>query len=116
MHPVDLNIPGIQCVKVFDLDLDGDYDIVGESEHTPYSMSVGLKWWRNDGGSPVQWTKFIIDASFLHVMLVDVGDLNGDQFPDIVATSWENGRVTWWKNSGDPEQGRTSFIKYLVIS
>lgn len=109
MHPVDLDIPGIHCVKIFDLDLDGDFDIVGGSEHTPYSTSVGLVWWRNDGGSPVQWTRFVIDGSFLHVMSVDVGDLNGDQYPDIVATSWENGKVAWWKNNGDPEFGWTSF-------
>jgi len=108
-HPVDLSIPGIHRVQVFDLDLDGDPDIIGGSEHTPWSVSVGLMWWRNDGGSPLQWTKFIIDAGFLHVMSVDVGDINGDGFPDLVASSWENGRISWWKNSGNPELDWTSF-------
>jgi len=109
MHPVDMNIPGIHCVKVFDLDQDGDFDIIGGSEHTPYSGSVGLIWWRNEGGYPAGWTKFTIDGLFLHVMSVDVDFIDDDDFPDILASSWENGRITWWKNSGDPETGWTSY-------
>lgn len=108
-HPVDLGIPGIHCVKVFDLDLDGDPDLIGGSEHTPWSTSVGLMWWRNDGGNPLQWTKFVIDPGFLHVMSVDVNYLDNDNFPDIVASSWENGKISWWKNSGNPETGWTSY-------
>jgi len=105
LHPVDLNIPGIHQVKVFDLDLDGDPDLIGGSEHTPWSASVGLMWWRNDGGNPLQWTKFVVDAGFLHVMSVDVNYIDNDSFPDIVASSWENGKISWWKNSGNPEMG-----------
>lgn len=109
MHPVDLDIPGIHCIKIFDLDQDGDYDIVGGSEHTPYSSSVGLVWWQNEGGYPVEWTKFTIDGSFLHVMSVDVDFIDNDEFPDILASSWENGKIAWWRNSGNPENNWTSF-------
>lgn len=105
MNVIDSNIPGVNCIKIFDIDLDGDYDIIGGSETTPWTSSVGLKWWRNEGGNPIIWTKFTIDAAFLHVMSVDVANLNNDSFPDIVATSWENGKVSWWKNSGDPTAG-----------
>ena len=105
MSMIDSDIPGINCIKIVDIDMDGDYDIVGGSEITPWTASVGLKWWRNEGGSPIIWTKFTIDATFLHVMSIDVADLNNDSYPDIVASSWENGKVSWWKNSGDPTIG-----------
>ena len=106
-HNIDQNFPGICIIKVFDLDMDSDYDIIGGSEHTPYTTSVGIAWWRNDGGYPVQWTKFQISTSFLHVMSVDAGYIDNDSLPDIVISSWENGKISWWKNSGDPTQNWT---------
>jgi hypothetical protein len=101
-HPIDLQFPGIQCIKVVDLDQDGDLDIVGGSEITPTSASIGLAWWRNDGGNPIVWTRFTIDRSFIHVMSVDVADIDGDSYLDIVATSWQLHEVAWWKNSAYP--------------
>ena len=92
-----MNFLGIHRVKVVDLDLDGDLDIVGGSEQTPYSLSQGLAWWRNDGGYPVTWTKFVIDFTFKHVMSVDVAYIDPDPFPDIVASSWSNGKISWWR-------------------
>jgi len=112
-HPVDLNFNGTHRVKVMDLDGDGDLDIIGGSEHTPYTTSKGLAWWRNDGGYPITWTRFPIDLTYLHVMSVDVAMINNDSFPDIVASSWENGKICWWKNSGDPTQG---WVKYDIVT
>ena len=112
-HPVDLTFQGIQCIKVFDLDRDGDLDIVGGSEITPNAASQGLAWWRNDGGNPVKWTKYVIDQSFVHVMSVDVADIDGDRNMDIVATSWALHEVSWWKNSGNPT---TDWRKSVVVA
>jgi hypothetical protein len=112
-HPIDLRFPGIQCIKVVDLDQDGDLDIVGGSEITPSSASQGLAWWRNDGGNPIRWTRFTIDRSFIHVMSVDVADIDGDQYLDIVATSWKLHEVAWWKNSGSPT---LSWSKNLIVT
>jgi hypothetical protein len=99
------NFPGIKCIKVIDLDNDGDLDIVGGSEITPTSSSKGIAWWRNDGGNLDTWTKFTVDASFIHVMSVDAAYIDSDSSLDIVASSWQLNQVAWWKNSGNPESG-----------
>lgn len=112
-HSIDQNFPGISSVKIVDLDLDGDFDVIGGSEHTPYSTSKGIVWWRNGGGYPIQWTRFTISNTFKHVMSIDVGCIDNDTLPDIVASSWENGKISWWKNSGNPTQ---NWSEQIVVS
>ena len=107
-HNIETDFYGIKTVKVIDLDNDGDLDIVGGSETTPTTTSKGLAWWRNNGNNI--WERFTIDESFIHVMSVDVADINNDGFKDIVATSWQLNEVAWWKNSGDPTQSWTKYI------
>jgi len=99
-HNIDLDFNGIHSIKVIDFDQDGDYDIVGGSEHTPYTTSIGLAWWRNDGGYPITWTRTFIDQEFLHIMSVDVAFIDNDTLLDVVCSSWESGKVSWWKNPG----------------
>jgi hypothetical protein len=109
-QPIDLSFQGIHAIKVIDLDDDGDLDIVGGSEITPSSSSIGIHWLRNDGGNPIVWTRFAIDVSFEHVMSVDVDYIDNDNYPDIVASSWSLHQIAWWKNSGDPTQSWTKSI------
>lgn len=109
-HEIDLNFAGIQYLKVIDIDKDDDLDIIGGSEITPYSSSLGIAYWRNDGGDPYSWTRFIIDSTFVHVMSVDAAYIDSDNHLDIVATSWQLNQVAWWKNSGNPETGWTKYI------
>ena len=108
-HEVDLNFAGIQYLKIIDIDEDDDLDIIGGSEITPYSSSLGIAYWRNDGGEPYNWTRFIIDSTFVHVMSVDAAYIDSDNHLDIVATSWQLNQVAWWKNSGNPETGWTKY-------
>lgn len=106
-HSIDTNFQGISCVVVFDLDGDGDKDLVGGSETTPYTQSLGIAWWRNGGGDPPSWLRFDVDPAFDHVMSVDVAYVDGDTFPDIVGTSWSMHQIAWWQNSGNPCGGWT---------
>lgn len=108
-HVIDDNFAGIHAIKVIDLDRDGDLDVVGGSEITPNTQSRGMAWWRNDGGNPPQWTRYSIDASYVHVMSVDVYDIDGDSHLDIAATSWSRHDIVWWKNSGNAAAGWTRF-------
>jgi hypothetical protein len=107
-HPIDLNFDGINFIKVIDFDGDNDLDIVGGSSVTPTTASLGLAWWRNDGDN--NWSRFEIDADFIDVMSVDVAKVDGDDYYDVVATSWQLSQLSWWKNSGDPTQGWSKSI------
>ncbi len=109
-HSIDNNFLGIQCVKIVDLDNDGDLDIIGGSEITPNSSSKGIAWWCNNGGSLDSWTKFTIDASFIHVMSVDAAFINSDSSLDIVASSWQLNEIAWWEKDKDTESGWTKHI------
>jgi hypothetical protein len=109
-HSIDNNFPGACYVCSYDLDGDDDLDIIAGSETTPYTSSKGIAWWRNDGGNPISWTKFVVDSTFIHVMSVDVAYIDADNNPDIVASSWQLNQVDWWRNSGNPELGWTKNI------
>jgi hypothetical protein len=109
-HTIDTNFLGACYVCIYDLDGDGDLDIIAGSETTPYTTSKGIAWWRNDGGNPIGWTKFVVDSTFIHVMSVDAAYIDPDNNVDIVASSWQLNQVAWWKNSGNPELGWTKNI------
>jgi hypothetical protein len=100
-HTIDDDFNGIHRVVLIDFDGDGDLDIVGGSEQTPYTLSEGLVWWRNEGGFPPQWTRFPIDLQYLHIMSVDVAYVDEDNFPDVIASSWSNNTICWWKCDGN---------------
>ncbi len=104
---IDLNVPGISCITIYDLDRDGDKDIVGGTE----IPGRGLYWWRNDGGDPAQWTRFLVDVSIDDAMSIEVAYIDNDTFPDIISTELYQGQIDWWQNSGNPTLG---WIKHVV--
>jgi hypothetical protein len=85
-------------VKVYDLDQDGDLDIIGAS-----SDLNSIDWWRNDGGDPVHWTEYLIQGSFGMAKSIDIGDIDNDGDPDVVGAALYDNQVIWWRNEGgDP--------------
>jgi len=106
-QPIDLAVPGISCIIIYDLDRDGDKDIIGGTERP----GSGIYWWRNDGGDPIKWTKYTVDLSNDGAMSIEIAYINSDTFPDIVATELWNSKIDWWENSGDPT---SVWVKHLI--
>ena len=107
-HTVATNFDRVSGLYLADIDNDGDIDIVGAAIN-----SDEVAWWRNDGGSPVQWTKEVIDDNYNGAIYLSVEDINGDDYPDVIATAAIAHQVCWWSNSGgNPIQ----WTKHIIAS
>ncbi|UCD19994.1 MAG: VCBS repeat-containing protein, partial [candidate division WOR-3 bacterium] len=86
------------CIaQAADLDGDGDLDVAATGQ-----TSNEVCWWRNDGGSPIVWTKLYIDEDFSRVWPLYVCDIDDDGDQDAVAASGWAGisEVRWYENTG----------------
>jgi hypothetical protein len=82
----------------YDLDQDGDIDILGAS-----SEDHMIAWWRNEGGDPINWTEQIIGNSFIGAKSARVADIDDDGLLDVIGTAFYDDVIIWWRNTGgDP--------------
>ena len=89
---------GARSISAGDIDGDGDNDVVGAA-----LLSNEIAWWRNDGGNPIDWTKFSVTNNFNGAHKVCLFDLDGDQDLDILGTAYMSNQIAWWRNDGgDP--------------
>ncbi|NCA77419.1 MAG: hypothetical protein EOM90_13890 [Alphaproteobacteria bacterium] len=85
------------CIAIpADLDEDGDIDVIGTSQD-----GDEVAWFRNNGGSPVNWQKFSIDPDFDRVWPVCAADFDGDADIDIAAASGHEGnnQFRWYRQT-----------------
>jgi len=94
-------------VHAADVDLDGDCDILGAAQVGDF-----IAWWRNEGGDPIIWTKFIID-DIDGATSVTAIDIDGDIDIDVVGSAWQANEVALWINDGEDPIGWT---KYTIRS
>lgn len=87
-----------RAVDVFDLDEDGDLDILvaGIDSGTGY-----VSWFRNMDGAGTSWVMLNVTSGFAGAHDVEVADINGDGLPDVVATAYDADVVRWFENDGD---------------
>ncbi|UCD19976.1 MAG: VCBS repeat-containing protein, partial [candidate division WOR-3 bacterium] len=94
-HVLNNNTNGTASVHVCDVDNDGDLDVVGA-----VLEDNQMVWWRNEGGNPIAWTKFIIAYGFLQAFSVYAADLDGDSDQDVIGAAGAGDEVAWWSNDG----------------
>lgn len=81
-------------VIVYDLDEDGDLDVVGAAEANDRFL-----WWENSAGDGTLWTEYEIDDFSNDAYDVDIADVDGDGDPDIVAAAEVDDDILWYENS-----------------
>ncbi len=101
-------VHGTQSLFATDVDGDGDSDILGAA-----AEDHDVIFWRNEGGTPLQWTKIIVNGTFSGAGTVMGCDINGDGKTDILAGAKTGDQIAWWENSG----GDTIlWIKHIIRS
>jgi len=106
-HTIDASIYGTASIYVSDLNNDGAKDVVGA-----VLEESDIVWWRNDGGSPFQWTKYIIDTSFFQAISVYAADLDNDGDQDVIGAASYSDEIAWWENlGGNPLQWNKHVIR-----
>jgi len=96
-HTIGIGLAGACIAQAADIDNDGDLDVVGSAQ-----VSDEVSWWRNEGGSPIVWTKFYIDPNLDRAWPLYVCDIDDDGDQDAVAaSSWQGtNEVKWYENLG----------------
>ena len=97
-HTIDNNFPGACSVCSYDMDGDGDLDILAAG-----NSGSQIAWWKTEEDSSLTFTKFIVTQSAFGIIFVDAADIDGDYDMDILGASWQGNEIAIWKNlGGDP--------------
>jgi len=95
-------------VHAFDVDNDGNCDVLGAAEQGDF-----IAWWRNEGGDPITWTKFIIDDNFDGATSVFPVDIDNDLDVDVVGSAGTANEIALWINDGEDP---ITWMKYVIRS
>jgi putative membrane-bound dehydrogenase-like protein len=101
-HAAPFGEPQAQ-MYVFDVDGDGDNDVVGSSAHRR-----GIWWYEQDGS---QWTRHLIDDSIAQTHALVLADINGDGLPDLVT-----GKRFYAHNGRDPGEDEPPELAWFALS
>jgi hypothetical protein len=97
---VDQNFGGAHKVQLVDMDNDGDLDILGAAYY-----GHQIAWWRNDGGDPLVWKKFIIKYGFSNACVAYAVDIDNDGDNDVIGSSQGKNLLSLWLNDGNDPIG-----------
>ena len=94
-HIIDTAVDYVFGIHAVDVDLDGDCDVLAAAQEGDF-----IAWWSNEGGDPVIWTKYVIDAAFDGATSVFGVDIDGDSDIDVIGSGWQATEIAVWINDG----------------
>jgi hypothetical protein len=94
-HLIDDHSPFVASVHAFDLDGDGELEIVGAA-----MADISIHYWKRDDGNPDSWVKHVISSQFYGANSVYASDLDSDGDLDVIGAAIDAGEVAWWRNDG----------------
>ena len=95
-------------VKSFDLDGDGNNDIICASER-----DNKISWYKNLGSGNFS-TQQIISSNTNNVKHIDVADIDGDGDLDIVSGAHQSPAIVWYENIGNGIFGGEKNCGYIT--
>ncbi|MFB6343453.1 kelch repeat-containing protein [Saccharicrinis sp. FJH62] len=99
-HVVDGSLTGAFGTKFKDINSDGLLDVLATATN-----AGDVVWYKNNGGSPDEWTKITIDANLPSAWDCDAADFNGNGYPEVVANqeyTIANGILVMYTNPYGP--------------
>jgi hypothetical protein len=96
-HYIDVDLDGARGVYVYDIDRDGNPDVVATGD-----TGDTVVWYKAPADPTTAWTKHTIDTELYDASGVYVYDMDADGDPDIVATGFAVDDVVWYEAPADP--------------
>ena len=93
---ISTNTEGAWAVHSVDIDNDNDLDIVVAAR-----FDDEIVWFRNNGGTPITWTKKIVTPNINSPWSIYAEDLDQDGDQDIISASDVEDRIVWYENDGN---------------
>ena len=104
-YNIDSTLDGAVGIALVDVDGDSSLDIV-----TSGYNSNDVRWYKNEGSSPISWHRYFIDDNYNGAEFLRVADLDDDGDPDVVVTGSRGNSVAWYENN----MPDTNWSKHLL--
>jgi hypothetical protein len=103
--PKELSRHGALCVNVYDIDGDGDLDLLTQGRNPP---NQHVYWWEQT--SPLSFTQRLIGTDIGECWAIHAGDLDGDGDQDVIAASQTFRTIRAYLNDGSQQ-----FTEFTVV-